>query len=120
MPRFILAKSDKDKIAAWKQDLIRVLHVFNVRLIHPLIHLRTQQPLQTELAIDTNIVVADTHVVVVDTQTVVTKIEKKVEDMHRDVLAGRGDPSGQNNSVCATCHPQTTDCLSLSRLKLGQ
>ena len=33
--RFILAKSDKEKIAAWKQDLIRVLHVFNVRVIGP-------------------------------------------------------------------------------------
>ena len=31
--RFILAKRDKDKIAAWKQDLIRLLHVFNVRSI---------------------------------------------------------------------------------------
>jgi hypothetical protein len=29
--RFILAKSNKDKIAAWRQDLVRVLHVFNVR-----------------------------------------------------------------------------------------
>ena len=28
--RFILAKGDKDKIAAWKQDLVRFLHVFNV------------------------------------------------------------------------------------------
>ena len=28
--RFILARSSKDKIAAWKQDLVRVLHVFNV------------------------------------------------------------------------------------------
>ena len=33
--RFILAKSDKEKIATWKQDLIRVLHVFNVRAIDP-------------------------------------------------------------------------------------
>jgi hypothetical protein len=31
--RFIVAKGDKDKIAAWKQDLIRVLQVFNVRSI---------------------------------------------------------------------------------------
>ena len=31
--RFILAKADKDKIAAWNQDLVRVLHVFNVRSI---------------------------------------------------------------------------------------
>jgi hypothetical protein len=28
--RFVLAKGDKDKIAAWNQDLVRVLHVFNV------------------------------------------------------------------------------------------
>jgi hypothetical protein len=31
--RFIVAKGDKDKIVAWKQDLVRVLHVFNVRSI---------------------------------------------------------------------------------------
>ena len=31
--RFFLAKGDKDKIAAWRQDLVRVLHVFNVRSI---------------------------------------------------------------------------------------
>jgi hypothetical protein len=31
--RFVLSKSDKDKIAAWKQDLIRILHVFNVRSV---------------------------------------------------------------------------------------
>jgi hypothetical protein len=31
--RFVLVKSDREKIAAWKQDLVRVLHVFNVRSI---------------------------------------------------------------------------------------
>ena len=31
--RFVLAKSNKDKIAGWKQELVRVLHVFNVRSI---------------------------------------------------------------------------------------
>ena len=29
--RFILAKGDRDKIVAWNQDLVRILHVFNVR-----------------------------------------------------------------------------------------
>jgi hypothetical protein len=29
--RFLLAKGDKDEIAAWNQELVRVLHVFNVR-----------------------------------------------------------------------------------------
>jgi hypothetical protein len=32
--RFILVKVDKDKIAAWNQDLVRVLHVFNVRSLN--------------------------------------------------------------------------------------
>jgi hypothetical protein len=31
--RFILAKDDKDKIAGWKQDLVRILQVFNVRSV---------------------------------------------------------------------------------------
>ena len=31
--RFFLAKGDKDKIVAWNRDLVRVLHVFNVRSI---------------------------------------------------------------------------------------
>ena len=35
--RFFRAKSDKDAIAAWGQDLDRILHIFNVR---PVIHVR--------------------------------------------------------------------------------
>jgi hypothetical protein len=31
--RSILAKGDKDEIVAWNQDLVRILHVFNVRSI---------------------------------------------------------------------------------------
>ena len=31
--RFMLSKVDKDKIAAWNQDLTRLLHIFNVRSI---------------------------------------------------------------------------------------
>ena len=41
--RFILSKSDKDKIAAWKQDLIRVLHVFNVGSIGAVGQSKTQR-----------------------------------------------------------------------------
>ena len=39
MVRFILTKGDKDKIAAWKQDLVRVLHVFNVCTNRPLLRI---------------------------------------------------------------------------------
>ena len=50
-------------------------------------------PFQTELAINTNIVVTDTHVM--------------VTDIHRNVLAGQGDASGQNHSVrVLEIHPQ--------------
>ena len=31
--RHILAKNDKEKIAGWKSDLVRILHIFNVRYI---------------------------------------------------------------------------------------
>jgi hypothetical protein len=31
--RIVVSKTDKNKIAGWKQDFIRVLHVFNVRSI---------------------------------------------------------------------------------------
>jgi hypothetical protein len=36
--RFILSKGDKDKIAGWNRDFLRVLHVFNVRSIHSVEH----------------------------------------------------------------------------------
>jgi len=31
--RHLHAKDDKEKIAAWRMDLVRILHVFNVRPI---------------------------------------------------------------------------------------
>ena len=37
--RFTHSKGDKDKIAAWRCDLVRVLHVFNVRSVGSIGHL---------------------------------------------------------------------------------
>ena len=58
--RLFHAKVDKDTVATWRQDLVRVLHVFNVRtvgsVLHPLII-----SFQTELAINTHIMVMDLH-----------------------------------------------------------
>ena len=34
--RFSYAKSDKDAIVGWRQDLNRILHIFNVRSINPI------------------------------------------------------------------------------------
>ena len=38
--RLIIAKGDKDKIAGWKQDFVRVLHIFNVSSIGRVGHSR--------------------------------------------------------------------------------
>ena len=43
--RFILSKVDKDKISAWNQDLIRLLHIFNVRSLGAVGDPQTQYPL---------------------------------------------------------------------------
>jgi hypothetical protein len=91
--------------------------------------------LQTELAIDTNLVVTDTRVVVADTQVVVTDTQVAVADtraavvdahkaiagthtvvadthtmiadIHRSVLTGREGTSNKNNSVSVSQHPPT-------------
>ena len=39
--RFLLSKGDKDKIAGWKQELAKVLLVFNVRSVDSVEHGRT-------------------------------------------------------------------------------
>jgi hypothetical protein len=133
--RFILAKGDKEKIAAWKQDLVRVLHIFNVCSIGFFgAFASSAVPIQTELAIDTNIVVTDTHVVVSDTRTVVADTHTMVADahttladtrtmvadIHRNMLTEQEGTSGKTHLVGATCHPPTTECLPSLRFKPGQ
>ena len=60
LSRLAHAKNDKETIAAWKLDLNRILHVFNVSLVisvrpSPTVHW------QTELAINTHTMVFDIH-----------------------------------------------------------
>lgn len=58
--RFMYARDDQSKLATWKYDLVRVLHVLNVRSVesprYPLI-----LSSQTELAINTHSLVLDIH-----------------------------------------------------------
>ena len=56
---------------------------------------------QTELAIDTNIVVSDTQTAVADALTVVTDTRTMVADIHRSVLTVQDDTSSKNRSVGA-------------------
>ena len=63
-------------------------------------------PFQTELAINTHMVVAGTHTM--------------VADMYRNSLTGQGGTSGQTSSVGVTCYPSATECLQSPRLEQGQ
>jgi hypothetical protein len=58
--RAFYAKNDKDTIAAWRRDLDRILHVFNVCSDYPVWCWLTTF-LQTELAINTHTMVSDIH-----------------------------------------------------------
>ena len=59
--RLFHTKFDKDTIACWKQDLNRILQIFNVCLIVPVFQLRLELPLQTELLMNNNLMLLDTR-----------------------------------------------------------
>ena len=84
--RVMNAKSDKDAIAAWRQDLNRILHIFNVRSVDSSWH-SPMASLQTELAISTHMLVAD---------------------MHRNALKDQDDTAGRRQSVSAAFYPPAT------------
>jgi len=60
LSRLVNARSDKETISTWKLDLNRILHVFNVRSVISVRPLLTVD-LQTELAINTHVIVSDIH-----------------------------------------------------------
>jgi hypothetical protein len=83
-------------------------------------------PLQTELAIDTNMTVTNTNTVVTDTKTmvtdaktIVTDTKTMVEDIHRNLLTEREDASGKNHSVGPTFYSSTTKYLPSPRVEPG-
>ena len=79
--RMFHAKNDKETIAAWRSDLNRILHIFNVRSAAP-----ARPPLtvhfQTELAINTNMVVSDVRHDVLTTRTVVSDVHHDITNIH--------------------------------------
>jgi hypothetical protein len=129
--RFFVSKTDKDKIAGWKQDFIRILQVFNVRSIGSVGHsfANLAAPFQTELAIDTNMAVTDTKTIVTDTKTIATDTKTIAMDtntvvtdtqtMLRNVLKEREGASGKNHSVGTTSYPSTIECSPSLRIEPG-
>ena len=66
---------------------------------------------QTELAINTNVVVSDVHRGVVNTHTIVSEI-------HRTIVQKQEGTDGKNQSVSVVCTPFIIELTSLSpRLK---
>jgi len=86
--RHVHAKNDKDKIAAWTSDLVRILQVFNVRSIVSL-WLSLTGHSQTELAINTHVIVSNTHAIVSElgqnatsTHVIVSELGQNVTSTH--------------------------------------
>ena len=89
--RLFHAKSDADTITAWKYDLNRILHVFNVRLTTSSLTFLTIS-LQTELAINTRVAVSDIRRDVANTQNIVF-------DIHRTMVGRHQGTDGRHRSV---------------------
>ena len=115
--RLFHAKNDKDKIAAWKLDLNRILLIFHVHSVtSPLASLTIL--FQTELAIDTNVevtgvrhdvskarkIVSDTQNIVSNTQNVVSDTHNIVSEIHRAIVEHQGVSGGENVPV-SNRHP---------------
>ena len=92
--RLIHARNDKETVAAWKLDLNRILHVFNVCSVTFARSSLTVR-FQTELAINTNVVVSDVRKGVYDTQAIVA-------DIHRTIVANQEGNNGKGRSVSVT------------------
>ena len=90
--RVLHAQSDKNAISAWKEDLNRLLQIFNVRSVSSAL-LPLTTPFQTELAIDTNVTVTDSHLEV-------TSIHHDVTDIRQDVLVIKESVFNKQRSVC--------------------
>ena len=58
--RALRGMGDKDKILAWRRDLNRILQVFNVCSIYSVLRALITTS-QTELVINTHVLVADIH-----------------------------------------------------------
>ena len=106
--RHLHAKNDKEKIAAWKSDLNRILQVFNVRSIISVWLLPTPRS-QMELAINTHVAVSKIHNGVVNMHDIVSGLEHNVtsahvmvSDIHRTIVGGQEGSDGASPSVSDT------------------
>jgi hypothetical protein len=98
--RFFHAKTDKGTISAWRQDLDRILHVFNVRFVplsSPLQIIRFR--FQTELAINTHAAVSDVRQDVSNTHNIASDVLVGVANTHAIVSGVRYDIANTHNTA---------------------
>ena len=89
------AKVIKDAIAAWRSDLDRILHVFNVRSTVSSLHTILTNSFQTELALHTDMAVSDIRHDVASTRGLVS-------DIHRTMVKGQEVMKNQTvSNYCA-------------------
>ena len=90
LSRIFNVKSDKDRVAAWRPDLDRILHIFEVRSTVCFLPTRLTVRLQTELALHTNVTVSGIHEDVVDIREDVASARELISDVHRAVVKDQG------------------------------
>ena len=71
-------KSDKDRVAAWRSDLDRILHIFEVRSTVCFLPTLLTVPLQTELALHTNVAVSGIHEDVANARELISDVHRAV------------------------------------------
>jgi hypothetical protein len=116
--RLFHTKNDKDMIAAWRLDLNRILHVFNVRSISlspPLLTIC----FQTELAINTHVAVADVRHDVASTHSIVSDVQHTVASTHdtvsatHEIVSGTRDIISGTHSIVSSTHNTISDTHSV-------
>lgn len=84
--RHLHARNDKEKITAWRSELTRMLHVFNVRSVI-FVRLSLTRCSQTELTINT-------HTIVSRLERNEQHVASMVSDIHRTVVKGQEENKG--------------------------
>ena len=111
--RIFNAKKDKETVAAWRSELDRIVHIFEVRsALHSLpalliVHLQTELAIHTHLAVsdvredvgDIRVDVGDIRGGVVDIREDVASTRELVSDMHRTMLKGQEGVDNRNQMV---------------------
>ena len=104
--RISYAKKDEATIAAWRSDLDRILHIFEVHSVVNSLPTLLTVHLQTELALHTHVVVSDiregvtnTHEIVSDIREGFANTHELVSDMHRTLLKDQQGVDTRNQTV---------------------